>query len=337
MVAQIDSTYLKTRPTRLWSRMLAYAFFEGRPLTTRGQWINPILFRLFSVQKRLPALRKPTAPIFILGTGRSGTTILGVVLSMHRDVGFLNEPKAIWAALRDDEDLIGSYHRGAARYRLGADDATAELRQAAHRIYGAYLRLSMTRRVVDKYPEMIFRVPFIREIFPDARFLFLSRNGWDTCASISRWSKRLGIETGVDQHDWWGVNRRKWNLLVEQVIREHADLVPHIDMFHELQDQRAMAATEWIVTMREGLRLLEMHPQDVLHVPYEALCDAPREMCQSIAQFVGLENDPALLDYAKMVLTPASPRHEFVLPSALETPFRETVAALAALAAHESA
>lgn len=330
MVAQIDSTYFRTRPCRVWSRLLGYAFFEGRPLTTRGQWVNPVLFRLFALLKCLPVLRKPVSPIFILGTGRSGTTVLGVVLSMHRDVGFLNEPKAIWAALRDDEDLIGSYHRGNARYRLGPEDVSPDLCGAAHRIYGAYLRLSMTRRIVDKYPELIFRVPFVRQIFPDAKFLFLSRNGWDTCASIDNWSARFGAEgRSRETHDWWGVDRRKWNLLVDQLVPEHADLAPHVGALRELLDQRAMAAVEWILTMREGLRLLERHPEDVMHVRYEALCRAPDAVCRSIADFVGLEEDPVFLDYAETVLSPAEPRTEFSLPAELQTPFRQTIDALA--------
>lgn len=325
MVAQIDSAYLKTRPSRLWSRLLGYAFFEGRPLTTRGQWINPVLFRLFALEKRLPVLRKPVAPVFILGTGRSGTTILGVVLSMHRDVGFLNEPKAIWAALRDDEDLIGSYHRGKARYRLGADDASPDLRRAAHRIYGAYLRLSGTRRIVDKYPELIFRVPFVRQIFPDAKFLFLSRNGWDTCASIDTWSERLGAQVGRETHDWWGVNRRKWSLLVDQIVPEHADLAPHTETLRGLRDHRAMAATEWIVTMREGMRLLKDYPDAVLRVDYETLCRSPQEILRSIAVFLGLREDDVFLRYGMDTLQPVSAKAPFDLPSSIRYAFFNTM------------
>jgi hypothetical protein len=328
MVAQIDGTYLKTRPTKLWSRLLGYTFFEGRPLTTRGQWINPLLFRLFALQRRLPALRKPVAPIFILGTGRSGTTILGLVLSMHRDVGFLNEPKAIWAALREDEDLIGSYHRGNTRYRLGRSDATPDLSRAAQRIFGAYLGTSLSKRLVDKYPEQIFRINFVRAIFPDAKFLFLSRNGWDTCASIENWSTRLGEDVAEETHDWWGVNRRKWNALVEDLLPEHDDLAPHIDAFRDLDDHRAMAATEWIVTMREGLSLLQDHPEDVLHVPYEDLCADPEGTCQQIAAFTGLAEDRVFLDYAKTVLSPPSPKAPFDLPAILQKPFQQTVDAL---------
>ena len=297
-------------------------------MTTRGQWINPILFRMFALQKKLPQLRKVEAPIFILGTGRSGTTILGIVLSMHRDVGFLNEPKAIWSTLRDDEDLIGSYHRGAAKYRLTEQNVSLSLINDAHRVYGAYLRLTMTRRVVDKYPELIFRVPFVKRIFPDARFLFLSRDGWDTCASIEKWSTRLGCKSESETHDWWGINRRKWNLLVDQIVPEHPDLSAHNESLRALTDHRAMAAVEWIVTMREGLKLIKAYPDDVLHVPYAALCAQPEMICTQIAEFADLPADAVFLDYAKETLSPPTPKTEFTLPDFLEAPFRQTCRAL---------
>lgn len=327
MVAQIDREYVRTRPGRLWPRLVSYGLFEGRPLTTRGQWINPLVFAHFALEKRLPQLKRVEAPIFILGTGQSGTTILGVVLSMHREVGFLNEPKALWHALHGGEDLIGNYSHSPARYRLDAGDADAGLVCAAHRLYGAYPRASGTRRLVDKYPELIIRLPFISEIFPDARFLFLSRDGWDTCGSIAGWSDRLGRQSGSEAHDWWGADRRKWNL-VDQIVPEHPDLVLQAQTLRGLNDHRAMATTEWIVTMRDGLQLCREHPDDVLHMRYEHLCATPGEAVDRIAAFAGLASDLVFRDYAERVLTPPRPESSFDLPEPLVAPFAATQAAL---------
>lgn len=325
MVAQINRHYIRTRPPKLWSRLLSYALFEGRPLTTKGQWINPFIFAHFGIEKRLPQLKKVKAPIFILGTGRSGTTVLGIVLSVHRDVGFLNEPKAMWHSIYDGEDLIGSYSRASARYRLDENDATAEIRNAAHRLYGAYLRVTFSNRVVDKYPEMVFRRPFLKATFPDAKFLFLARNGWDTCASVSDWSDRLGTDEDQETHDWWGADRRKWNLLLEQILPEHADLAPHIDEMQDWADQRAMAAVEWIVTMREGMALCEKHPDDVMHVNYESLCKNPRETLEQIASFAELREDSTYIKYGSDVLASAKQTEPFDLPECLIEPFEQTM------------
>jgi hypothetical protein len=328
MVAQIDNHYIRTRPSRLWSRLLSYALFEGRPLTTRGRWINPLVFAHFALEKRLPQLKAVKSPIFILGTGRSGTTILGIVLSMHRDVGFLNEPKALWHALRSDEDLIGSYTREPARYRLEASDASPEAEKGARRIYGAYLRSTFTSRVVDKYPELIFRVPFVKAIFPDAKFLFLVRNGWDTCHSIDGWSERLGHNSGTETHDWWGVDKRKWNLLVEQLVPEHADLASHAEGLREWTNQTDMAAVEWIVTMREGLRIQQEYPSDILRVTYEDLCDSPRSVMDGVCNFTGLAQDETFIRYAESTLRPVKTKPPFPIAAPIEKPFLDTMRAL---------
>jgi hypothetical protein len=197
------------------------------------------------------------------------------------------------------------------------------LRRAAQRIYGAYLWVTRTERVADKYPELVFRYPFVKAVFPDARFLFLSRDGWDTCSSIEQWSRRLGVRVGGEQHDWWGVDGRKWRFLVTQIVPEHSDLARHSAELLALNDHRIMAAVEWIVTMREGLRLVREHPDDVLHVPYEVLCREPVEMARRIVRFAGLAEDATYLRYAAEVLTPPKPHSPFSLPDYLIKPFNE--------------
>lgn len=326
MVAQVDSLYLRTRRWKLWSRLVSYALFEGRPLTTRGRWINLLVFAHFAIEKRLPQITQVKKPVFILGTGRSGTTALGMALSMHREVGFLNEPKALWHSIYPHEDLIGSYDRGEARYRLDSGDVTDEIRHHAHRLFGAYLAASFSRRVVDKYPELIFRVPFVKAIFPDARFLFLVRNGWDTCHSIEGWSSRLGEQVSDETHDWWGADRRKWNLLVEQLVPEHPDLAPYADAMRGWSSQTDMAAVEWIVTMREGMRLVEQYPNDVLRINYETLCDKPRQVLHDVVTFMGVDlPDETFLEYAEETLKPTPARQPFILHASIANAFLETM------------
>ncbi|MCB1985415.1 MAG: sulfotransferase [Burkholderiales bacterium] len=326
MVAQIDSTYIKTRPWKLWSRIISYALFEGRPVTTRGRWINPFVFAHFDIEKRLPITRKVIKPVFILGTGRSGTTILGIVLSMHREVGFLNEPKALWHSIYPDEDLIGSYNSSHARYRLNVEDASDAVVQAAHRIYSAYLSASFSCRIVDKYPELIFRVPFVKSIFPDAKFLFLIRNGWDTCHSITNWSDRFGQKTQDKTYDWWGVNRRKWRLLMKEIVQTHGDLSVYTNEMNDWTNQTDMAAVEWVVSMREGLSLLKHYPDDVMQVRYETLCMEPQKTLKQILEFLELATDDSqFFQYANSTLRPSASRSTFELNKLITKPFLRTM------------
>ncbi len=323
MVGQIDFDYFRRSPGRSLRRLVSYGLFEGRPLTTRGRWINPLLFGSFELYRRLPQLREIRAPIFIVGMGRSGTTILGVVLSIHRDVGFLNEPKAIWHAICGTEDLVGSYTDGLAKYRLTAAEATAEMKCHAHRLFGAYLGLTRANRLCDKYPELVFRTGFVRALFPDARFIFLIRNGWDACMSIGCWSESKGRRGPLGVEDWWGRDRRKWQLLLGQVAAKDSDLAPHIEALARLTDQRAMAAVEWLLTMREGLR--RMTEVGLILVRYEDLAASPEKTVGRLLRCLDLPADPACLSYARSALRPAESRGRFELPGYLAGPFARTM------------
>jgi len=328
MIAQLDLDYVRTRPGKALTRLTGYALFEGRPATTKGRWFNPVVFGWLGLWRRLPALGPVDRPVFIVGTGRSGTTALGVVLSMHPEIGFLNEPKAVWHLLHGGEDLIGSYTSAPARYRLEASDATAGVRQDAQRMFGAFLRLTGARRLLDKYPELLFRIPFVRAIFPDARFLLLVRNGWDTCRSIEAWSEREGEERDGVTHDWWGVGRRKW-LLLQELVRAEPLLVAQAAELAQLTDHRQMAAVEWVVAMQEGLRQEAADPARVLRVRYEDLAAPdPIPALQTVLRFCELPDDGRLFDYARRTLVPARSAEPLPLGRAISPAFQHTMAAL---------
>jgi hypothetical protein len=300
--------------------LVSYAL-EGRPLTTRGRSINPLVFAFHGVAAKLPQLRAVTKPIFILGSGRSGTTILGVVLSMHRDVGFLNEPKALWHVIEPHEDVVGNYTKAHARYRFGAEDATPSMASAARRMYGAYLLLAGARRVVDKYPELVFRVGLVRKLFPDARFLLLTRNGWDTAASIQQWSKAHGKRIDGEVHDWWGVNRRKWRLMCAELVPSEPLLAPWAARIEALGSELDMAAVEWIVTMSEGIRAMQKFPDDVKLVRLEDLQREPRRVLTEAAAFCELEHDDVFLEFGARTLRAGRPSARFCMDPAIRCAF----------------
>jgi hypothetical protein len=322
---QIDKKYIKTRFWKLYARFLSYVFFEGRPLTTRGRWINPIVFANYNLAKILPQFKRVKKPIFILGTGRSGTTILGIVMSMHKNVGFLNEPKALWHAVNPHEDLIGSYTMDRASYFLDDSNVTEKQKKEIHKILGLYLFMTGSRVVVDKYPELIFRVPYVKTLFPDAKFLFLVRNGWDTCASIDKWSDRLSTSNDKETQDWWGRNNRKWYLLIEQVIKKDDYFKDIVPVLSEIKKHTDMAAIEWISTMRQGLSVVEKYPNSILRVNYEILVKEPVKVLKDIQQFCGLEEDDVFIEYGKKTLKGVKPKGAFDMHPAILPLFTETM------------
>jgi len=332
MVAQIDAAYLRQRWRRLPARLIAYGAFEGRPLATKGRWINPLVFAGYRLFCAAPQLKRIEAPIFIVGVGRSGTTVMGVVLSAHPDVGFLNEPKAAWHAAHGGEDIIGSYASGPARVSLAAADATPEAGRRLARIYGGYLRLAGARRIVDKYPELVFRIGFVRALFPDAKFLFLTRRGRDAAASIDAWSERKGLRRRGEVHDWWGRDDRKWRLMAAEAPVLDAGFADRAAQLLALTDHRARAAVEWTLAMRAGMAAEAEHPGAVMRVPYERLCAEPRRTLDEICAFCGLPASEPMTGYAQTVLRPpgAGPAAQSApeLPDWIAAPFLATERAL---------
>ncbi len=239
--------------------------------------------------------------MFIVGMGRSGTTLLGRILAAHPGVGFLNEPKAMWHVIRNDEDIIGSYApSNTGRLYLGAEDADEKVSKRAHALFAWYLRASHSERVVDKYPELIFRHAFVRAMFPDARLLIAVRSPWSTFTSVATWSG----SHATDDADWWGVRDQKWEILWTQGVVQrtaNSDLVS-LDLAEE-SDNHVRAAVEWIVTMREAISLAAVDPfAQVIH--YDELVQRPRELISETLRFCELSASPRTEAYAEAIVAP---------------------------------
>jgi len=276
--------------------------FEGRPLTTRGRWFNSVVMPFLRGIARIPPPVEATAPIYIVGSGRSGTTILGVVLSMHEDVGFLNEPKALWHVAVENDDLVGNYTTAPGRYKLDAADASSEVKTTVRRIYSWYQLLTMTSKTVDKYPEMVFRMDFIHELFADAKVLFLVRNGNDTCISAMNWSESHSRSTNLGDETWWGLNDRKWHYIAEQLVPHDPELADAANSIAGFTRDADRSAVEWILSMRAGIEATEKWPDSVMQVSYEDLTIRPRETLEQISTFTELKPDSRMLDYAQNTL-----------------------------------
>jgi len=330
--AEIDRDYLKTRPAKALQRLVCHTFLQGRPLTTKGQWFNKVIAAQFAMAKRLPGHREPASPILILGTGRSGTTILGKVLSMHKDCVFLNEAKALWHAAYPREDVIGTYSNAEASYVLDASDATPDYRRSLNRLY-AYSRClagksalkgkSSGGRVVDKYPELIFRLPFVQAACPAMKPVLLVRNGNDTLTSITKWSQQAGVESDGRIDDWWGRDRRKWKLLVRDVVTRDALLAKHAEVIKDFTRHEDMAAVEWIVTMRQGLETQDEFGTHLIR--FEDLCSNPRKVLAELCVFTELATDETFLAYADRTLSPVPERETAELHPLIQPAFDGTM------------
>jgi hypothetical protein len=307
MVAQLDRTYIGYNPAAFWPRILSYALFEGRPLTTKGQWLNPLVLAGYKFWSRWPARTPVDAPIMLYGQGRSGTTLVGRALGLHRDVAFLNEPKALWHCATGDDDLIGTYSDRPGKFCKTAQDATPEKCRRLKSSYKCISALTGRARIVDKYPEQLFRDDFLLSVFPDARRVVLLRDPYQAAQSVANWSARHGSESS----DWWGKDSRKWHLLCDQVLRRDQGLRAAHARLGSFTRQEDRAALEWLACARRAIQLIRQDPDRVQIVLFDTLCQQPVHTMRSVLAFCNLPPDDRVLAFARDQISP---------PKAYETP-----------------
>jgi hypothetical protein len=122
--------------------------------------------------------------VFIVGSPRSGTTILGELLDKHPYVGQWYEPYFVW----------DRFFRETPHDERTAADATSRVKEQICRDYTNYKQKKKCLVLVDKSPRNSLKIPFILEIFPGAKFLHLLRDGRDVTLSIHKeWIRRRHI------------------------------------------------------------------------------------------------------------------------------------------------
>jgi hypothetical protein len=130
------------------------------------------------------ASRKP--PLIIIGAARSGTNMLRDLLVQMPGLG-------TWPC--DEINYI--WRHGNAHYptdELSPDQATESIAASIRRAFDKIAKKQGVDQVVEKTCANSLRVGFVDRIFPDARYVFIVRDGRDVVASaMKRWTASLDL------------------------------------------------------------------------------------------------------------------------------------------------
>lgn len=274
MIAQLTKNYIRVHRKATVKRLVSYVL-EGRPLTTKGRFINKLLLLLYKFTPHRLYV-KPNV-VYILGTGRSGTTFLGLLLNAIEGIAWLNEPKAIWYSADERDDIQGNFCPGLhGEYFLSYSEKSLNKVKG---FYNFYSSLVGANTVLDKYPEQIWRIESIFKQIDGGKAIFIYRDPYETIGSIVKWSEKHG----VDDEDWWGKNNIKWKLFSEQVMdRNESDC----DEYHK-------AAYEWLYTMKRFLQVYEVYASRLLLVKYNTLVKNFQGELETIVRFIGFHSAPS--------------------------------------------
>lgn len=238
-------------------------------------------------------------PIFIVGGVRSGTTILGEILSQHDEVAYWLEPKYIWKykKARANDDY---------RYK---SEATANVKKYIYDRFLKFTEANNKTRFVEKTPSNVFRVPFMYEIFPDGLFVQIVRNGNDTILSAEKkWTTRPASSA---------INRRLFNneipladlpfyffdavrdVIARFLFPNKGYLWGH--QFKGIKEYRKnhsvfeTCAVQWVKGVRVASDDLSKIPRDQLFTfKYEELVETPRSVLEPLLDFLELDSEKVI-------------------------------------------
>jgi hypothetical protein len=216
--------------------------------------------------------------VFILGCGRSGTTILGRSLSCHPKITYLHEPRHLWSACYPETDIWSHMAIG----RKGKLVLTAEdvREKDSHHLSKLFLNEAIKTGkpiLVEKLPINNFRLRFIYSIFPEANFIHILRNGIEVAKSIE---KRVPL-------GWFGYNNYKWNLLVD-----HARSQSHtFEIVDVCTNDYERGLLEWRLSLEAIYSFVPTIPKEsFLEITYDDFVDNPLEVMQKILNFIDLND-----------------------------------------------
>ncbi len=232
--------------------------------------------------------------LFIVGSGRSGTTLLGRLLSARRDVLYFNEPYHYWAALDPRTDVLGLFEKKLGALQLTASDVSPIHIQRFRSLFLAAQLRQNCRWVVEKTPHNLFRLEYLRALCPSASVIFLSRDGIETAESIAALAQsnqyRIFGRPGFNQ--WWGSQDAKW-----RALKAAAPALGFSDSEIALaRNHFERGAWEWLLSMKAVERGPELFGDRWLELRHEDLVAAPTQALHRVADFLALDFSEAWID-----------------------------------------
>jgi hypothetical protein len=123
-------------------------------------------------------------PIFIGGAGRSGTTLMRVMLDAHPRICCGPELKVLPSIAELYLTVTCSFASVMQSYGNSKDEIAKRFRQLIEGLVEAFRRTSGKPRWAEKTPHNAIVMAPLGEIFPDARFLHVIRDGRDVVCSL---------------------------------------------------------------------------------------------------------------------------------------------------------
>lgn len=135
-------------------------------------------------------------PIFFIGNGRSGTTIISEVLSNHSEFGWLSNYSAKFPRIAEAYPFWQGYAGNKFLWDFLIDVKVTPLEsQKINHAVQKNLFFQCKKRLLAKITGLL-RIGFIRSVFPEASFIHIVRDGRavvDSLLNVDFWKQKGGL------------------------------------------------------------------------------------------------------------------------------------------------
>jgi hypothetical protein len=245
-------------------------------------------------------------PIFIIGAARSGTTMLGEILSRHPQVAYWLEPKYIWR-----------FGQASAKHDIRTgENLDPKVKRYIRESFSRYLQKSGKTRFVEKTPSNVFRIEFIKEIFPEGRFVYILRDGRDVVLSAEKkWMSPPDSSALMRRLRKMEIPFSEFLLYIGSILRDVPGriLFPKRGLlwgpqFEGIRDYRRdhsvleTCAMQWLKSIEAAESGFENLSKDkVFTLRYEALIENPEHEIERLLDFCELSPIINMYDFTRKI------------------------------------
>lgn len=228
-------------------------------------------------------------PMFILGCSRAGTTLVYKTFSESKQLGTLHkETHDLWSSLHPLKEKNWAGHE------LFAADASDQDREFISRYFYTY---TGTLNFVDKNNQNGLCLPYLLELFPNARFVYVKRSpedninslieGWRKAHEFANWSGNLPVDINIEKGEfsrWCFFIAKDWQKYINSPIEDVCAFQYQVMNKAIIQGRELVPKNQWA----------EIHYEDILDNPVDAF--------KKTFSALGLEFDEHLEQHCKTVL-----------------------------------
>lgn len=243
---------------------------------------------------------------YVIGCGRSGTSILGQMLSLHPGVSYLFEPIYAWVSVDPRLDVNHFFVESDARMICDGEMVSSAAQVRFRRIFGRYGGEDY-RLLVEKTPHNAMRIGYLERMTAGARYIHIVRDGLQVVDSISRLAREntYRVARKGSHNQWWGRDCNKWSCLKADGKR-HGYFPDEVET---IEDGRQMAAYEWLVSLGEVDRWKQALGNRLLVITLPDLMAYTEHTMRRVAAYLELDGNRDW-DAAAGLIRPSSLRED---------------------------